>query len=456
MNNLNIVSAYVGSDQVERLYLGSDIIWEMTQPEPVVPLPPIEDATYTPLSFLMLDDGYVGLRCLSGLGAYQASQVLGTPKSLVYEIYGPGFTPPQYWETGQTTVSSGTLTISNQSFGQTELVFVPSGYTICFFGPNNTQLGLASYSSTTMSALDTKWCFDAFYVSGSASNTALVYGNTISILMTEWDFMRLQTGHAPGLLPYSNPYWFGGLFYDYNLPETSKIAFPSNIEDTFKVCESFGLIGIGNLRCFYQMFMGCQKLTKAPMFPSGTYSLGPYCCYEMFRGCTNLTTAPEFVLQEDGDYDYDIQSVERKTCSSMFRDCTSLTTAPELPATSLSGSCYEFMFAGCTSLTQAPSILPATTLYSSCYQWMFKGCTSLTTAPELPAPTLANSSYAAMFQGCTSLNYVKCLATTGFNQAPGWLSGVSPTGTFVKHPNATWTTGGDGIPDGWTVQDATV
>ena len=451
MNNLNIVSAYVGSDQVERLYLGSDIVWEMTQPtppEPVVPLPPIQDGTYTPLSFLMLDDGYVGLRCLSGLGASQASYALGAPKSLVYEIYGPGFTPPQYWETGQTTVSSGTLTITNQEFGQKELIFVPSGYTICFFGPNNSQGGLATYSGTSMSALSTRWCFDAFYVSGSASNTALVYGNTESILMTEYDFSSMPRGkYNLGSLIYAN----GGLFYDYNLPETSKIAFPSNIEDTFKVCETGGL-AVLDQRCYYQMFMGCQKLTKAPMFPSTTDSLEPYCCYEMFRGCTNLTTAPEFSVQND----YEIQSVKYQTCAYMFKDCTSLTTAPELPATSLSGKCYAFMFQGCTSLTTAPSTLPATTLYSGCYQWMFKDCTSLTTAPVLPADTLVSSCYAAMFQGCTSLSYIKCLATTGTNQAPGWLAGVSSTGTFVKHPNAAWTTGGDGIPDGWTVQDAVV
>ena len=33
-----------------------------------------------------------------------------------------------------------------------------------------------------------------------------------------------------------------------------------------------------------------------------------------------------------------------------------------------------------------------------------------------------------------------------------WLSGVSPTGTFVKNANATWTNTDVGIPTGWTVQ----
>jgi hypothetical protein len=34
-----------------------------------------------------------------------------------------------------------------------------------------------------------------------------------------------------------------------------------------------------------------------------------------------------------------------------------------------------------------------------------------------------------------------------------WTDGVAPTGTFYKAPGATWSTGPDGIPDGWTVVD---
>jgi hypothetical protein len=36
-----------------------------------------------------------------------------------------------------------------------------------------------------------------------------------------------------------------------------------------------------------------------------------------------------------------------------------------------------------------------------------------------------------------------------------WVSGVSASGTLVKNSAATWTTtGNNGIPTGWTVQDA--
>ena len=88
---------------------------------------------------------------------------------------------------------------------------------------------------------------------------------------------------------------------------------------------------------------------------------------------------------------------------------------------------------------------------------MFKGCTSLTTAPELGDYTLTSGCYSEMFRGCSSLNYIKTLATniSASSCTYLWVSGVSATGTFVKNPTMTsWTTGYDGIPTGWTVEDA--
>jgi hypothetical protein len=115
------------------------------------------------------------------------------------------------------------------------------------------------------------------------------------------------------------------------------------------------------------------------------------------------------------------------------------------------------MFAGCTGLTTAPE-LPATNLQEGCYNEMFLGCTSLTTAPVLPAVNPAHMCYFMMFDSCTSLNYVKCLFVyedVMINPTGGWLYNVSPTGTFVKDARMQeFETGPDGIPTGWTVQDA--
>ena len=196
--------------------------------------------------------------------------------------------------------------------------------------------------------------------------------------------------------------------------------------------------------CYYDMFGGCTSLTTAPVLPATTLA---YSCYaNMFDGCSSLATAPELPATTLADSCY----------TSMFQGCTSLTTAPELPATTLAEYCYQYMFNYCRALTTAPA-LPATTLVDTCYYGMFYSCTSLTTAPELPATTLAINCYNSMFNGCTKLNYIKCLATNISVSycTDYWVHNVASTGTFVKNSSmSSWTTGNNGIPSGWTVQDA--
>ena len=60
-----------------------------------------------------------------------------------------------------------------------------------------------------------------------------------------------------------------------------------------------------------------------------------------------------------------------------------------------------------------------------------------------------------MFYNCTSLNYIKCLENgrDGGRATNDWVRGVAATGTFIKKPNTTWSTGNSGIPEGWTVLD---
>ena len=223
---------------------------------------------------------------------------------------------------------------------------------------------------------------------------------------------------------------FNGLFYGCsNLTDVSKLILPATTLAEY---------------CYSSMFYNCTSLTSAPELPATT--LANNCYYHMFYGCTSLTTAPELpaTTLANGCYGY------------MFNGCTSLTSAPELPATTLANYCYQYMFWGCTSLTNAPE-LPATTLATSCYYYMFQDCTSLTSAPILPATTLANYCYNSMFYGCTNLNYIKCLATdiSATNCTRRWVYNVQSNGTFIKNPNMTsWTTGVNGIPTNWTVQDA--
>ena len=194
--------------------------------------------------------------------------------------------------------------------------------------------------------------------------------------------------------------------------------------------------------CYSTMFRGCTNLIAAPELPATTLAF--YCYYKMFEDCTSLVTAPVLPATTLDSWCY----------SGMFQGCTSLVTAPKLPATTLVDRCYYFMFEGCTSLVTAPE-LPATTLVESCYASMFQGCTSLVTAPVLPANTLVDWCYESMFMGCNKLNYIKMMATdiSSSNCLRSWVYNVSPTGTFIKHPENTTIEidSSNGIPKDWTV-----
>ena len=150
------------------------------------------------------------------------------------------------------------------------------------------------------------------------------------------------------------------------------------------------------------------------------------------------------------------QMTANYTFHQLFNGCSTLINARNLilPKNVLVNS-YRSTFLNCSRLLTAPK-LPATTLTNYCYYQMFKGCTSLTAAPELPATTLVNSCYRSMFNGCTRLNSIKCLATdiSATNCTNDWVTNVAASGTFTKATSMSdWTTGINGIPSGWTVQD---
>ena len=118
---------------------------------------------------------------------------------------------------------------------------------------------------------------------------------------------------------------------------------------------------------------------------------------------------------------------------------------------------FLYLFKGNTKLVDASELLLPTDICSYCYYAMFYQCTNLTTAPVLPATTLAQNCYFYMFNSCTNLNYIKCLATdiSAGSCTTGWVSGVAANGTFVKNASmSNWTTDANGIPSGWTVEDA--
>lgn len=132
-------------------------------------------------------------------------------------------------------------------------------------------------------------------------------------------------------------------------------------------------------------------------------------------------------------------------------------------ATSMCPSAFSTLFMNLTNLKSVENLaLPVTDLTGAygCYSQMFRGCTSITKSPELPATSLFqnySNVYSQMFDGCTNLSYVKCLITGTVyqNTTDYWLRNVAASGTFVKAASMTnWTRDDNGIPAGWTVQDA--
>lgn len=120
------------------------------------------------------------------------------------------------------------------------------------------------------------------------------------------------------------------------------------------------------------------------------------------------------------------------------------------------------LFTGWVNLLSAEHLIMQfdVTKSNSC-RWMFSGCTLLTHSPELLITSIAsNYAFGEMFNGCTNLRHIKCTTTTFGTYdnycLSNWVKNVSPIGTFVKHPDATWSTGRSGIPSGWTVEDADI
>ena len=148
-------------------------------------------------------------------------------------------------------------------------------------------------------------------------------------------------------------------------------------------------------------------------------------------------------------------------CNGIFKGDTKVANAENLvynfiykiktqyPFGSLSAA-----FSGATQLQVPPAYikLPYAATYTLTNSFR---ATSLSTAPEFifPNPN-AITNVSGIFRGCSSLSNVKCLKTGSNISFTNWLNGVSASGTFTKNKDATWVTGRDGIPEGWTVVDS--
>ena len=260
-----------------------------------------------------------------------------------------------------------------------------------------------------------------------------------------------------------NDNFVNNLIWTPILSPGQKVLWKGEYDESVKDSNMFG-VGFLYSTGDYNLSGNALSLTHGDNFIGKNETLGNYFLYNLV-GYINIMINMEYL--QNGEYDRIPGVIDASNFIlpsnlnynsefySMFASCTKLINAPKLPATTLSNNCYTAMFQGCTSLTTVPE-LPATTLTTYCYYQMFRECTSLTKSPVLPATTLVKNSYSGMFRDCTNLSEITMLATdiSATSCLTGWVSGVSSTGTFIKHPDMTsLPTGVDGIPSGWEVVD---
>ena len=204
--------------------------------------------------------------------------------------------------------------------------------------------------------------------------------------------------------------------------------------------------------CYSAMFKNCTSLKVGPFM--NTTTLADYCYESMFEGCTTLTAATF-------GFGSSYTTTAKYYAKKMFAGCRSLQLPPHgtLEMTKsirtyypISEGCYEGMFSGCTSLEIAANLRP--TIAKNCFKHMFAGCSSLEIAPKLGVTALTEGCYYGMFENCSKLEYVNCQAVdaSATDCLTNWMYNVKPNGTFVKDPSATWTRGGSGVPNSWTIK----
>ena len=304
MTNLEITNAYVGSDQISKLYLGGEAIWPSTPPGPVY--------SAMPLTFEIISGGTI---------MWYSQQ---SNKVVEYQINDGNWT----------SITAGTGTS----------ISVQEGDIVRFKGHNDAY-GIPSNDPACTT----------FIGSGDTMATAVfnVYGNIMSLIDGDnyqgLQFTNANIGAFVGLFHHFKPN-STDLPFNYSLQSAANLILPDNVVDNcyrgmFMMCD--GLVDASNLilpattlaaNCYNRMFSACLSLQAAPALPAT--NLVDSCYYYMFRFSTSLTTAPELPAT----------ALASRCYYSMFEGCTSLTTAPELPATALTSNCYRQMFSGCTNL----------------------------------------------------------------------------------------------------------
>lgn len=315
MTNKEIQNAYVGDTQVEKICLGTDVVWPTTQPEPVY--------SAMPLTIEITSPGTINLK----------STASGVLKNIEYKVNDGN------WENMSITTAETTWNVI-------------AGDKLQFRG-NNAQYATSTADCCTFS---------------SSTATFNAYGNIASLTDS--------TGYT-GVTAYTTGYTFAKMFYGTKIVDASNLVLPATTltnscyDTMFENCYLLNAVpalpaSTVATQSYRHMFTNCSGLTSVPKnLLAAATTLPDKAASSMFRN-TRITEAPDLPATSVGSDCY----------GAMFRDNPALVVGPVICATTIGTQCCQNMFQNCTSLTTAPE-LHATTLARGCYQNMFNNCTSL-------------------------------------------------------------------------------
>ena len=289
----------------------------------------------------------------------------------------------------------------------------------------------------------------SFRINTSNAGSADILGNLYSNIR-----------YSVKLILYGYAYVYGNIlslirakYYKYNDNNIISYDATHNLGPVFSLCGSYLLNApyLQHIRGSTYMFAGVNE----GMFEGCTsivvpseLNIRPYSSslYRMYKGCTSLRRS---IAARFNVTDY----------REMFCNCTGLVTAKN-PFTNPEATTVNKtdMFSNCTNLREVKIESGTYNTGQNC-SGMFRNNTSLESI-HIPFSTVHNLYFTEMFYGCSSLSQVEVdfkfwRWTAGSNTiypTTDWLSGVSPTGTFICPAELdTSIRDASHIPEGWTI-----
>ena len=324
MTNLDITSCYVWDSQVDKIYLGTDIVWQKQSPGPGLPY------SAQPFTIEVVDttDGSdINFFKIVPTATSQTVASRAPNVELYYTINQP-FTDISTWTVDDNPWKSNGQYVVNVLQSNGSITGLSSGDTVRFYtfvgDPDNEVLHYypeifnGAFAASGYSSANQPPNNVATNSFGHSTVGCIVYGNILSLICSEW-VDKTSTGGTSGI----------SMFYDLAWARGTGLTTSRNI------------------------------------------FLGLFCTSGASTNKMNLYDAQNLVLPQD----------VRPGCYFRLFSRTKITNSPKLPATTLAANCYGYIYAGCKQITESP-VLPAGeltgTTNAGCYANMFYGCSNLT------------------------------------------------------------------------------